>query len=282
MKTKMDAYYAMQANKERYLDALVTLAVPKGLDVVLDVGTGSGTVSFFLGSRVKKIFGIDPNEKYIQKNREEAARLMTKALKANQHCEIEFLPLAAEEIESKFPEAFFDTVVCWGSVHHFRDCQKAMQNIRRVSKPRGNLIIFDAFFPEQVRDVWELASTIHDPTTVRHHTYFEYMEMLRDHDFYPKTILPFRHINNLDTWLDTIDEQDEPRIANLISILHPGKYDRWLDDSRKEGIGLKKKLRREILDLEEDMKALMSIRDLEDGQYEFTYDTFVLLAQKGE
>lgn len=270
----LSGYYRAQAGQKKYLDALVRLTNPTQYDVVLDIGTGSGTVSFFLGNRVQKITAIDPNRKFIEKNRSQISK-MREAGDASQSSTINFEVMGAEDVEENFPTASFDTVICWGSVHHFRDCTKAMKGISRVCRPGGKLIIYDAFFPEAVREFWEMASTIHDPTTVRHRTYFEYMELLRQHDFIPETILPFRHRNILDTWLSTIDKKEDDVIAGGIKTIHPGKYDAWLGKAHQKG--LKESLREEILGLSDMHKTYMSIRDGENG-CEFTYDTFVLSA----
>lgn len=269
-------YYKSQAAQKKYLDALLTLTVPTPYDVILDVGTGSGTVSFFLAERVKKIYGIDPDQDFIEQNKKVAQQLIEDQ-EIPPRFNIKFMGLGAEDIKDQFPESYFDTIVCWGSIHHFKDYHKAMEGIRYVAKPEGKLIVFDVFFPEPVRDFWELASTIHDPTTVSHHTYFEYMEMLRESNFTPKTILPFRHRNNLDKWLGTISREDEV-IAKEIKSFHSGKYDEWLEKAQENG--LKQTLREAILDLDEEKKALMSLKDPGNGEYEFTYDTFVLLAEK--
>lgn len=269
-------YYHSQAGQKKYLDALLKLVKPSQHDVILDIGTGSGTVSFFLGDRVKKIYAIDPNQTYIEKNRIRADKIV-ETREVLPSFNVNFQVMAAEDIEVHFPATYFDTIVCWGSVHHFSDYAKAMKGISQTCKPGGKLIIFDAFFPEAIRDFWEMVSTIHDPTTVRHHTYFEYMEMLRQNGFIPETILPFRHRNMLNKWLSTINRMDEV-VTEEIKAIHPGKYNAWLEKARQKG--LKETLKQEILSLDDVKKAYISIRDLGDGNYEFTYDTFVLLATK--
>jgi ubiquinone/menaquinone biosynthesis C-methylase UbiE len=287
---ELQDYYNSQAAQKKYLDALVTLAAPAPHDVVLDVGTGSGTVSFFLADRVKKIYGIDPNSNYITRNQAIAKKLLEHGELLSQ-ARLEFLVMGAEEIEDLFSPSYFDSVVCWASVHHFADYRRALKGIHRVTKPGGKLIIWDAFFPEAVRELWQLASTVHDPTTMEHYTYFEYMEMLREAGFVPRSVLPFRHPNNLDRWLATIDkllkEKSEDQIAREILDRHRDKpyaarYQSWLDQARAQG--LKAALREDILRLDEEKRALMSLELVKDekGQesWQFTYDTFVLLSEK--
>jgi len=278
----LSKYYREQAGQKKYLDALLNLASPSPLDVVLDVGTGSGTISFYLGERVKKIYGIDPDANLIKKRQAEIIQ-MVETHKVSPTFNVDFEILGAEDIGVRFPVSYFDTIVCWGSVHHFGDYIKAMKGISQTCKPGGTLIIFDAFFPESVRDFWEMASTIHDPTTVRHHTYFEYMEMLRLNGFIPETILPFRHPVNLNKWLDKINKPDEgvrtdDVLSDMIKSLHPGKYDQWLSNARQKG--LKETLKQEILNLDDEKKGYLSLINPGNDEYEFTYDAFVLSAVK--
>lgn len=69
-------YYRKQAGLKQYLDALFLLTAPCQDDVILDVGTGSGAVSFFLGDHVKKIYAIDPNASLITQNQQKSQKLI--------------------------------------------------------------------------------------------------------------------------------------------------------------------------------------------------------------
>jgi len=276
----LSKYYREQAGQKKYLDALVKLANPGIDDIVLDVGTGSGTVSFFLGDKVKEIYGIDPDENEIYKRQEESIEFV-KSQNPPVETRIIFKVLGAEQVGEHFPNSFFDTIVCWASIHHFYDYRKAMKGINLSCKPGGKILIFDAFLPEPVREFWEMASTIHDPTTVHHHTYFEYMEMLRLNSFIPEMIIPFRHTVGLENWLDKINRPDNVyrsdfNVAEKIKFLHPGKYDKWLEKAMQKG--LKNSLKQEILSLPHEKQEFMSLISLGNNEYEFSYDTFVLSA----
>lgn len=277
MESSLSEYYQSQAGKKGYLDALMMLSNPSLDDIVLDVGTGSGTAAFFLAERVKKVYAIDPVKSYIDKNKGKFEQL--KAIgKIPTRAQIEFACAAAENINQHFADAFFDTAICWGSIHHFRDVHKGLTNIARVVKQGGKVIIFDAFFPESVRDVWQFVSVVHDPTTVRHHTYFEYMEMLRSAGFEARAVIPFRHENDLDAWLSTMDEWSDEELAEQISSCHQDKYDDWLRQSLPKG--LKQALRDYALSLTDEQKRLMSLCPDGENRWKFYYDTFVLLANK--
>jgi SAM-dependent methyltransferase len=271
-------YYQRQRGQKKYMDALLKLSSPAPYDVVLVIEKGSATASIFLGDRVKKVYAVEPNGDafFIKASRENVDELLAQR-EFLPHFNVNFMGIKPEDIALQFPKQYFDTVVFWGSLHHFQDYEKVMEEAQKVCRPGGKLIIFDGFFPEPIRDFWEMASTIHDPTTVRHHTYFEYMEMLRRFKFKPITVLPFRHPNIMDKWLTSIKGEDNI-IAEKIKTFHPGKYDAWLEKAINKG--LRQTLRQEILDLDEEKKAFMDIKAGDDGQWEFTYDTFVLLAER--
>ena len=114
----------------------------------------------------------------------------------------------------------------------------------------GRLIVFDAFFPEPVRDFWTEASKANDPSTVGHHTYFEYMEMLRDSGFHPVEIRPFRHREKLHRWFKRAGGDPD----------------------------LQRRYRQKAIGSDPDTKRYMTIRKDTVGKWEFWYDTFLLLA----
>jgi SAM-dependent methyltransferase len=278
-------YYQRQRGQRKYLDSLLELGAPSMSDVVLIIERGSATASFLLGDRVKKIHAVEPNgdPAFIRANRTLVEELV-KEREFLPHFHVDFTEFPAEEIGQSFLPAYFDTIVFWGSLHHCHHAEKALEGARDVCRPGGKLIIFDGFFPEPIREFWTLASTIHDPSTVRHRTYSEYMILMRQFGFIPKTILPFEHPQNLDEWLNAIRKSDEDIIQEIKSI-HPGKYDAWLDRAREKG--LRQTLRDEILQLDDEQKALLSIRcqgkDAQgNDQYGFINDTFLLLAEKAE
>lgn len=274
----MGDYYKDQRDQNQYVDALLELAAPSHEDLALVIEKGYATVSIGLGDLVNEVYAIDSNGSafYVKENQKKVDKIIAHqggALSFN----VKYHEIKPEDISREFPAMYFDIIVLWGALHHFNNYEKAMEGILEVCKPGGKLIIFDAFFPEQIREFWERASTIHDPTTVHHHTYIEYMEILRQFKFNPIKILPFRHRNRLDKWLSTIGG-DENKIAEEIRILHPGKYDLWLEDALKKG--LRQTLRDEITNLDDEMKTHMSIETKGNNEWEFTYDTFVLMAEK--
>jgi ubiquinone/menaquinone biosynthesis C-methylase UbiE len=93
---------------------------------ILDVGCGTGSYiqsqAALPGNKNIRWYGIDPNEK------------MLSIAKAKVPF-AEFYPDAAENL--RFSDSFFDYVTSRFSLHHFRDLQRALQEIHRVLKPEG-------------------------------------------------------------------------------------------------------------------------------------------------
>jgi len=95
---------------------------------VLDVGCGEGYGSAMLTERAQHVIGIDKSEEAI-------AHAAAKYAQRN----VEFRCACAEQLP--FPDASFDVVVCLELIEHAKDHIAVMEEIRRVLKPGGVLIL---------------------------------------------------------------------------------------------------------------------------------------------
>jgi ubiquinone/menaquinone biosynthesis C-methylase UbiE len=102
---------------------------------ILDVATGGGGFITFLMENLKDytdVTGIDNNERPL-----EAAR------KTHTLENIRFQCMDATRMD--FPNSYFDTVCISNSLHHMADLPGVMQEMMRVCKPGGHLIISEMF-----------------------------------------------------------------------------------------------------------------------------------------
>jgi ubiquinone/menaquinone biosynthesis C-methylase UbiE len=102
---------------------------------VLDVATGGGGFITFLMENLKDytdITGIDNNERPL-----EAAR------KSHTLENIYFQCMDAARMD--FPDSHFDTVCISNSLHHMADLPGVLQEMKRVCRPGGHLIISEMF-----------------------------------------------------------------------------------------------------------------------------------------
>ena len=100
---------------------------------VLDIGTGPGFFAVLMGRMGWQVTGIDCSEKMV----ETAAR---NAGKAGVHAE--FYQMDNHQLD--FPEDTFDYIICRNVTWILYDPEKAFAEWKRVLKPGGQLLNFDA------------------------------------------------------------------------------------------------------------------------------------------
>jgi len=128
--------------RERTLrERTITLAGIKTGDAVLEVGCGTGTLTLAAKRRAGpsgKVCGIDLIPAMIEKSRQ-------KAKEANQ--DILFQAGSIENLP--FPDNQFDVVMCSFMIFHMSDGvrSKGIQEIYRVLKPQGRLLLIDLTLP---------------------------------------------------------------------------------------------------------------------------------------
>jgi ubiquinone/menaquinone biosynthesis C-methylase UbiE len=109
---------------------------------VLDVGTGTGVLIPYLIKTVKSsgsVTAIDSSEKMVQICKTKYSHIKNVSIKVGN---IE---------EAAFPPDFFDVVICFGVFPHIDQKGKALQNIWRMLKPGGKLVIAHALSSEELK-----------------------------------------------------------------------------------------------------------------------------------
>ena len=119
---------------ESFINRVLSLGVDKGL--VLDVGCGPGQIPIKLVKRNPnlKIFGIDLSEGMLLK----AAQLSF-----NEHLEEKLVFQTGNAEDIPFDDNSFDMVLCNSLMHHASDPVKVLNEIDRVCKPEGTVLIRD-------------------------------------------------------------------------------------------------------------------------------------------
>lgn len=101
---------------------------------VLDYGCGTGWLSTILALRGAQVTGIDISAVAIQ-----AARRLAQAYEV----EVDFQVASAYDLP--FQAASFDVIIGQAILHHLRDKTGAAQELRRVLRPGGRAVFFEAF-----------------------------------------------------------------------------------------------------------------------------------------
>jgi ubiquinone/menaquinone biosynthesis C-methylase UbiE len=102
---------------------------------VLDVGSGTGVVTFKAAARVAakgKIVGIDLSDGMLRKAREKSAHSGSGGL-------VSFLKMDAEALV--FPDGAFDCVLSLYALRHFPRPEAALAEMRRVLRPGGRVVV---------------------------------------------------------------------------------------------------------------------------------------------
>ena len=97
----------------------------------------------------------------------------------------------------------FDIVISRLAFHHFPDVNRAFEEMVRVLKPNGKLILIDMEAAEsKLRTIRDTLETLRDPSHVRNLSKNEMLNLFASHAFYidkcETTSLP----TSLDQWLD--------------------------------------------------------------------------------
>ncbi len=130
-----DSFYNQQTRDEEQLNRLLDcLKVENGMKI-LDLGTGTGYLAFPIAERYPhaEVTGLDIVLQALNRNRQEAERRGRKNLQFISYGGLEF-PFAGQS---------FDWVVSRYALHHFPAINGTFQEISRVLKPGGRLLISD-------------------------------------------------------------------------------------------------------------------------------------------
>ncbi|HEX8331494.1 MAG TPA: bifunctional demethylmenaquinone methyltransferase/2-methoxy-6-polyprenyl-1,4-benzoquinol methylase UbiE, partial [Segetibacter sp.] len=118
---------------------------------VLDVAPGTGDVAILTHKILKpnKIVGIDISEGMLELGRKKIERLHL-----NNNIEL----LAGDSENIKFSENYFDAVTVAFGVRNFENLEQGLQEILRVLKPGGKLVVLEFSKPKQkvFKDLYNL------------------------------------------------------------------------------------------------------------------------------
>ena len=137
--------------QEKYeLRILRKMTSLKNAQVVLEIGCGNGNGSKLIKKYFSphRIIGIDLDEKMIKN-----------ASKRNHDKSISFRVMDASKLD--FQDKYFDAVFDFGIIHHIPNWKDSLNEIKRVLKPNGEVILEDlsiASFSHGIGNLWRILS----------------------------------------------------------------------------------------------------------------------------
>src|SRR5512143_1205077 len=134
------AFYTKSAahTDPQVLARVVELAAPQTAWSALDVATGTGHTAFALAPRVARVVGTDLTPQMLA----EGEKLARERGAANVHfglADVHALP---------FGDGAFHIVTCRRAAHHFSNITLALQEMKRLLRGSGRLVIDDRSVPE--------------------------------------------------------------------------------------------------------------------------------------
>ena len=134
---------------------------------VLDMGTGPGFYAIILPERGYRVTAVDFSENMLAEARKNAGPLAEK---------ISFLRMDAQAPD--FPDDSFDVIVTRNLTWNLTDPEKAYREWRRILRPGGAALIFDANWYAYLEDEEKKAEWDRDRENAS-------LEGVEDHDSYP-------------------------------------------------------------------------------------------------
>lgn len=120
---------------QRWKRRIVGLAMPHAGMRALDLATGTGDIAFALAARGADVVGLDITQRMIE------LALAKKSMKAQDERRAVFL--VGDMLALPFPDAFFDVVTTGYGLRNVPDLNVAIDEIRRVLRPGGQILSLD-------------------------------------------------------------------------------------------------------------------------------------------
>ncbi|MGE5522866.1 MAG: class I SAM-dependent methyltransferase [Rhodospirillaceae bacterium] len=157
------------------LERLTALARQRHRPSVLDLGCGAGHAAFAMARGGARVTAYDLSPDMLRVVEEEAGRRGIAGLHTRQG-PAEHLP---------FADASFDVVATRFSAHHWADVGRALDEVRRVLRAGGSLVVIDVVAPETplLDTVLQTVELLRDASHVRDYRASEWTVMLREAGF---------------------------------------------------------------------------------------------------
>lgn len=143
---------------------IISMSEIKNTDKVLDIACGTGIVSCEFAKHAQNVIGLDITDAMI----EEAIKLQKKNNQSNIEFHIENVEHLAYEDNS------FDVVFTRYSFHHFLDTKVAFDEMIRVCKPNGKVIVVDVALEEKYAKAYNQMEKLRDPSHTKALTFEEF------------------------------------------------------------------------------------------------------------
>ena len=164
----------MNFSKQEYLDYTIKSIGASKIDHVLEVAAGTCACGRSIASGVASVTCIDATPAMLE--------IGKKAAKENQITNISFVEGLAEKLP--FEDNSFDIVMTRLTFHHFAEMKKPFEEMDRVLKPDGKLVIIDMEATEEtLREIEDDIETLRDFSHVKNRSKEEFLSLYNEYGY---------------------------------------------------------------------------------------------------
>jgi ubiquinone/menaquinone biosynthesis C-methylase UbiE len=218
---RADLYVTSPAHADpQVLNRLVEIARPQPDWRVLDVATGAGHTAFAFAPYVASVVAIDLTPEMLVR----AARLAETSAVDN----VQFMQADIHELpfdDETFDDEVYHLITCRRAAHHFSDIQEAIDEMVRMLKPGGMLLIDDRSVPEDdfVDSVMNRLDWLHDESHVRQYRPSEWQRMLQAAGCEVVVLEPYVKHRPLTSLTDRVAPENVATIHGILNSLSAGQ-----------------------------------------------------------
>jgi SAM-dependent methyltransferase len=177
-----------------------------GDELVLDAGTGAGHAAILFAPHVQQIIAIDLSTQMLEQGQISAAKRKIP--------NVSFVLGDVEQLQ--YEDETFDLVVSRYSAHHRPNPQKGINEIHRVLKPEGRLLLGDIVSIEDfaVDTFLQTIEMLRDKSHVRDHTVAQWRSMLHAAGFTAEYVHSWGAEIEFQSWIERMQTP-----ADMVTVL---------------------------------------------------------------
>ena len=194
------------------LKRVVEMSSPQTDWIALDVATGTGHTAFALAAHTSSVVGIDLTTEMLAE---------AKQLRASQA--VPNVVFCASDVHHlPFVEGSFDLVTCRRAAHHFSRIAVALQEMHRILRVGGRLVVDDRSVPEDdfVDQCMNTLDRFHDHSHVRQYRPSEWVKMVETHGFVVDEVEPYTRHRPITSLTGGIPSGDADQINQVLAQLN--------------------------------------------------------------
>lgn len=191
-------------NQKNSVIQLINKGYPYTGKRVLDLGAGTGFISREIAKLAKEIYALDISKAMINQ---------IENLNKNNKLK-NIIPVRGDAHNLEFDENFFDTVITRLTLHHLKDIDLVLKEIKKVLKNFGELIIVDIITSEKEEEA-DLQNNFNKIRDFSHNKFFKLNELkkkLKEINFCNLDIEIWKEDRIFEEWIKLSKYKDEDNV----------------------------------------------------------------------